>query len=318
MTGSPQPHITDTHTWDGTHHLPDWLHHDGHRLVLPGRDDDTQPQPGWMLVRWSDGQVTVASPQVAARVYGPDGMRGRLERAEAELADRDAAESADAAAGSYAGSSEYAIADPARWLHIAFTSPDETTANTSALALRDHLTAEFPSVGMRITTNAVEGESVIVCTTACDEQHTYDWTCEQFAGISDESARTTPDNPATSSALAEQLRTAIEHEVYEYRERTMLWGETEGVTEEIARLATRGALSILQANPAPIRDLIDTALRTTPRADCADWPAREPHGQGHRYDMRCALCAGEADTLTDAVLAALQLRPEPGQPKEQP
>lgn len=88
MTGpTPQPTITHTHTWDGTHNLPDWLHWDGH-LVLPGRDDTTRPQPGWMLVRWSDGHVTVASPQVAARVYGPDGMRGRLQRAEAELAGR--------------------------------------------------------------------------------------------------------------------------------------------------------------------------------------------------------------------------------------
>lgn len=103
MTG--QPHITDTHTWDGTHHLPDWLHWDG-GLTLPGRDDTTPPQPGWMLVRWSDGLITVASPQVADRAFGPDGMRGRLQRAEAELADRDTAESADAAAGSYAGRAE--------------------------------------------------------------------------------------------------------------------------------------------------------------------------------------------------------------------
>lgn len=154
MTG--QPTITDTHTWDGTHHLPDWLHQEDGHLVLPGRDDTTQPQPGWMLVRWSDGLITVASPQVAARAFGPDGMRGRLQRAEAELADRDAAESADAAAGSYANGSEHAIADPARWLHVTFTSPDETTANTSALAIADHLRAEFPGVGMRITSNAIE------------------------------------------------------------------------------------------------------------------------------------------------------------------
>jgi hypothetical protein len=129
-----------------------------------------------------------------------------------------------------------------------------------------------------------------------------------------EAEDTEPNN--TPPALREQLHDAIEHEVYEYRERVPLWGETEGVTEEITRLATRGALKALTANPAHTRDLIDTALRTTPRADCTDWPPREAHGQGHRYDMRCALCAGEADTLTDAVLAALQARPEPGQPKE--
>lgn len=121
-----------------------------------------------------------------------------LARARQELADRDEAESADAAAGSYAGRVEelgaqlararqevarwklntlepqtmravsdigraldepgpdHAIAEPGRWLHIEFTSPDETTANTSALNLRDHLVAEFPGVGMRITTNADE------------------------------------------------------------------------------------------------------------------------------------------------------------------
>jgi hypothetical protein len=45
-----------------------------------------------------------------------------------------------------------------RWLHIAFTNPDGTTANTSALALADHLAAEFPGVGMRITSNATEAE----------------------------------------------------------------------------------------------------------------------------------------------------------------
>lgn len=350
-----QPTITHTHTWDGPRNLPDWLHQEDGHLVLPGRDDDTQPRPGWMLVRWSDGLITVASPQVAARAFGPDGIHGRLQRAEAELRQHAENESADAAAGSYAGSSEHAIAHPEPWLHVTFTSPDPTTANTSALALRDHLAAEFDGIHMRITTNAVEAESVIVCTTACDEQHVYDWTCALFAGgdgawkrlearafnavlpalrgcgerlplsarrvvakavlaelrpelaalAAEQSAPTTAKNPP---APREQLYDAIEHEMYEYRERTMLWGETEGVTEEIARLATRGALSILQANAAPIRDLIDTALRTTPRAGCADWPAREAHGHGHRYDMRCALCAGEADTLTDAIHAALQPR----------
>lgn len=81
-----QPAITHTHTWDGSHNLPHWLHWDGAHPAIPGRDDHTQAQPGWMLVRWSDGQVTIASPQVAARAYGPDGLAGRLARAEARLA----------------------------------------------------------------------------------------------------------------------------------------------------------------------------------------------------------------------------------------
>ncbi|ELP67619.1 hypothetical protein STRTUCAR8_08597 [Streptomyces turgidiscabies Car8] len=54
-----------------------------------------------------------------------------------------------------------AIAQPEPWLRVDFTSPDPTTANTSALSLRDHLTAEFPGVGMRISSNAVEGEPIL-------------------------------------------------------------------------------------------------------------------------------------------------------------
>ncbi|MFD4547233.1 hypothetical protein [Streptomyces sp. NPDC058466] len=65
-----------------------------------------------------------------------------------------------------------------------------------------------------------------------------------------EEARTTPDTPAASSdaadnPLREQIARAVESEVYEFRERTMFWPETGGVTEEIARLATRGAMKAL-------------------------------------------------------------------------
>lgn len=61
-------------------------------------------------------------------------------------------------------------------------------------------------------------------------------------------SRTTPDNPATSSdtadnPLREQVQASIESEVYEFRERTMWWPEG-GITQEIARLATRGAMEI--------------------------------------------------------------------------
>lgn len=124
MTG--QPHITDTHTWDGTHTLPDWLHWDG-GLTIPGRDDTTPPQPGWTLVRWSDGQVTVASPQVADRVYGPGGIWGRLQRAEAELAGRAAGESAAAQAT----------------LTITVTAPNPVHAVRWAGHVRDLVHAEF-------------------------------------------------------------------------------------------------------------------------------------------------------------------------------
>jgi hypothetical protein len=78
-----------------------------------------------------------------------------------------------------------AIAQPERWLHVTFTSPHETTANTSALAIADHLTAEFDGVSMRITTNAVEaGPS---CSPGAEE--------------------TEPNNPAATEATG--LRTRV-------------------------------------------------------------------------------------------------------------
>lgn len=55
----------------------------------------------------------------------------------------------------------------------------------------------------------------------------------------------------TATSPPEQIEAAIESEIYEYRERTTLWDETDGITEEIARLATRGALAALRhAAPA--------------------------------------------------------------------
>jgi hypothetical protein len=62
-------------------------------------------------------------------------------------------------------------------------------------------------------------------------------------------ARGSGDATPLPEHIREQLRAAIESEVYEYRERTMLWEETGGVTEEIARLATRGAVKALTDHP---------------------------------------------------------------------
>lgn len=59
--------------------------------------------------------------------------------------------------------------------------------------------------------------------------------------VDEQPGQTPVDSPP---GLREQLHAAIEYEVYEYRERTTLWSETEGVTEEITRLATRGALTV--------------------------------------------------------------------------
>jgi hypothetical protein len=85
VTAQPTP--THTHVWDGGD-LPDWLqlddyHLDNDQLVIYTPDSPTRPQPGWSLIRWTDGTTTVASPTVAGRVYGPDGLAGRLARAEA-------------------------------------------------------------------------------------------------------------------------------------------------------------------------------------------------------------------------------------------
>lgn len=145
-------------------------------------------------------------------------LRDQLRRAEAELADRDAAESADAAAGSYASGQAT--------LTITVTAPNPVHAVRWAGHVRDLVHAEFDR-SMRL--------------------HSF---IELEPGGS---ARTTPDNPAASentpnNPLEEQLRAAIESELYEYRERAMWWPEG-AITGEIARLATRGALEALGQQP---------------------------------------------------------------------
>lgn len=92
-----------------------------------------------------------------------DQLYDDLDHARAEARRYTEAESAAAAAGSYAGSSEHAVAHPEPWIHILFTSPDPATANTSALNLRDHLGAEFDGVSMRISSNAVEADAAKEC-----------------------------------------------------------------------------------------------------------------------------------------------------------
>lgn len=77
-----QPTITHTHVWDGTRDLPDWLHDRHHwhddQLVIHTPDQYARPEPGWLIVHWTDDTVTVASPTVADRVYGPNGLAGQL------------------------------------------------------------------------------------------------------------------------------------------------------------------------------------------------------------------------------------------------
>ncbi|GGJ69647.1 hypothetical protein GCM10010121_095430 [Streptomyces brasiliensis] len=64
-----------------------------------------------------------------------------------------------------------------------------------------------------------------------------------------------------------------------------------------------------------LHDRITTVLLMTPRADAAEHGPSTPHGKGgHTYDGRCALCTGDTDALTEALLHAFTatvLPPEP-------
>ncbi|WP_032761339.1 hypothetical protein, partial [Streptomyces alboviridis] len=51
------------------------------QLVIETPDGDIHPRPGALLIRWTDQVVTVASPRIAHRVYGPEGLIGRLNTA---------------------------------------------------------------------------------------------------------------------------------------------------------------------------------------------------------------------------------------------
>ncbi|MDX2566065.1 hypothetical protein PV413_23790 [Streptomyces scabiei] len=71
---------TDNHTDQLTAWLADTPHHfdgDGD-LVIDTPDGEIHPRPGSWLIRWTDGEVTVASPRTAHRTYGPEGIAGRL------------------------------------------------------------------------------------------------------------------------------------------------------------------------------------------------------------------------------------------------
>lgn len=93
MTNRPHPQtapltVSHTHTWNGGP-LPTCLtrhhHDDGGQPVIHTPDGPAQPRPGWTIVLWTDGSVTVASPTTAARVYAADGIVGRLAQAEADM-----------------------------------------------------------------------------------------------------------------------------------------------------------------------------------------------------------------------------------------
>lgn len=59
-----------------------------------------------------------------------------------------------------------------------------------------------------------------------------------------------------ASDLRERYAAEIADEIYEYRERTMFWEESGGVTEEITRLAVRGAMSVRDVELEQLRAAI--------------------------------------------------------------
>ncbi|MDX3053352.1 hypothetical protein PV378_43890, partial [Streptomyces scabiei] len=83
-TPDDTPAITDTHVLahppgpDLTAWLADTPHTlDGDQLTLHTDLGDMQPRPGWTLLKWTDGEITVASPRTVERVYGPHGQLTR-------------------------------------------------------------------------------------------------------------------------------------------------------------------------------------------------------------------------------------------------
>jgi hypothetical protein len=77
MTHQTRPVRVELRTWTGRAEpdLREWLgaaghHFDGEQLVIHG-DDNVPLRPGWKLVRWPDGAITVSSPRSAERLYQP-------------------------------------------------------------------------------------------------------------------------------------------------------------------------------------------------------------------------------------------------------
>jgi hypothetical protein len=110
-----------------------------------------------------------------------------------------------------------------------------------------------------------------------------------------EEALDTQTGPATTEAtdtpnLAERIHTAIESEIYEYRERTMWWEETGGVTEEIARLATRGAMEVRDKELARVRTALGEILND------AFHGMRNSDNTGPIDRYRACVTPGEYDT----------------------
>lgn len=97
------------------------------------------------------------------------------------------------------------------------------------------------------------------------------------------------DSGGYPPALREQLHAAIEREIYEYREQTPLWGETEGITEEIARLATRAAMGVRDQEVERLRAELDrahTELRQYTEGKSADAAAGSYAGRVEEVEQQ--------------------------------
>ncbi|MER6350600.1 hypothetical protein ABT186_01790 [Streptomyces sp. NPDC001634] len=97
--------------------------------------------------------------------------------------------------------------------------------------------------------------------------------------------------------LRQRIAAEVESEVYAYRERTMWWEETGGVTQEIARLATRGALAVVQAELDRLAALLDAESRTLAEVDerCDRYAAALVRADKNTAELRGELDRAEAE-----------------------
>lgn len=84
-----------------------------------------------------------------------------------------------------------------------------------------------------------------------------------------------PPAVTVTPELAQRIRTLIESEMYEYRERTMFWPEG-AVTELIAELATRGALEALNVPGPAATEATQPVMLRDPCPRCEGSPTRIP------------------------------------------
>ncbi|MFB7115194.1 hypothetical protein [Streptomyces sp. NPDC056291] len=74
----------------------------------------------------------------------------------------------------------------------------------------------------------------------------------------------------------------------------------DGVTPNLTAVTCR-------ARPrSPLTEMVRMALVRVPASGASGWPAL-PHGgrNGHVYDPNCALCAGDADAIANAIACTL-------------